>query len=60
MVAGGLVLFQPVPDRMLPEAAVDVPLEDLTAAAAPWAASWPEPQLPHWYLYSKCRMGLVI
>lgn len=36
-LAGGLVLFQPVPDRIPPEAAANVPLEDLMAAAAPWA-----------------------
>jgi hypothetical protein len=36
-LAGALVLFQPVPDRIPPEAAADVPLEDLLAAAAPWA-----------------------
>ena len=34
--SGGLVLFQPVPDRIPPEAAADAPLEDLVAAA-PWA-----------------------
>jgi hypothetical protein len=37
-LAGGLVLFQPAPDRMLPEAIPDVPMEDLLAAAGPWAA----------------------
>ena len=36
-LAGGLVLFQPAPDRMPPEAVTDVPVEDLLAAAAPWA-----------------------
>jgi hypothetical protein len=36
-LVGGLVLFQPSPDRMPPEAAIDVPLEDALAAAAPWA-----------------------
>jgi hypothetical protein len=36
-LAGGLVLFQPVPDRMPPGAVADAPLEDLVAAAAPWA-----------------------
>ena len=35
-LADGLVLFQPAPDRIPPEAA-DVLLEDMLAAAAPWA-----------------------
>lgn len=37
-LAGGLVLFQPVPDRLPPEAVPDAPVEDLLAVAAPWAA----------------------
>jgi hypothetical protein len=36
-LASGLVLFQPAPDRIPPEAAADIPIEDLLAAAAPWA-----------------------
>jgi hypothetical protein len=36
-LAGGLVLFQPVPDHVPPEAITSAPAEDLMAAAAPWA-----------------------
>jgi hypothetical protein len=32
-----LVLFQPVPDYIPPEAITGTPVEDLMAAAAPWA-----------------------
>jgi hypothetical protein len=35
--AAGLVLFQPAPDDLPPEARPEVPLEEMLAAAAPWA-----------------------
>jgi hypothetical protein len=36
-LAGGLVLFQPAPDYISPEAITGAPVADLMAAAAPWA-----------------------